>query len=243
MAITRASASSAARIARWAWWRREPDRADRDAEDLGDLGRVTALEVVEHEQGALLRRQAAEAPLELVAVGDAQEVVGRGRDVHRQDAQVRDAATLALRLGEARADDEAVEPGVEAVRIAEPGQVTPGDDQRFLQGILGPIDVAEDPLGERVEAVAPHPDQVGIRLPVTVPCRLDEFAIHRACFSLAPRGGAVRTLWGRNVGCSSISAEIAVQASTRWDRRAMMPRSCMESVDALPARARVPADR
>ena len=65
------------------------DRAARDAEDLGDLGLVTALEVVEHEQGPLLGWQAAEAPLELVPVGDAQEVVGRRRDVDRQDAEVR----------------------------------------------------------------------------------------------------------------------------------------------------------
>ena len=48
-----------------------------------------------------------------------------------------------------------------------PGQVTPGDHQRVLHGILGPIDVAEDPLGERVEAVATDADQVGIGLPVT----------------------------------------------------------------------------
>ena len=144
---------------------------------ISDL--VTALEVVEHEQGPLLRWQAAEAPLELIPVGDAQEVVGRGRDVHRQDAEVRDAVALAFRLGETGAHDEAVEPGVESVRIAEPGQVTPSDHQRILQSVLGPIDVAKDPLGERVETVAADPDQVGIGLPVTLPCRLDEISIHR----------------------------------------------------------------
>ena len=53
-----------------------------------------------------------------------------------------------------------MEPGVESVRIAEVRQVTPGDHQRILQGILGPIDVAEDPLGDRKESVLPSADQV-----------------------------------------------------------------------------------
>jgi hypothetical protein len=182
------------------------DRSTRDAEDLGDLDLVTALEVVEHEQGPLLRLQAAEAPLELIPVDDAQEVVGRGRDVYRQDAEVRDAVALAFRLGETGANNEAVEPGVESVRIAEPRQVTPSDHQRILQGVLGPIDVTEDPLGEGVQTVATDSDQVGIGLPVTLPCRLDEISIHRIRSSVAPSGGAVRSLWGRLVEWCSIFA-------------------------------------
>jgi hypothetical protein len=136
----------------------------------------------------LLRWQSTEAPLELVPVGDVQEVVARIRDVHRQDAKIRRETALARRLGETRSDDEAMEPGVEPVRIAESRQITPGDHQRVLQGILGPIDVTKDPLSERVEAVATHTDQVGVCLPVTAPCRLDKIAIHGLRFL----GGAQR---------------------------------------------------
>jgi hypothetical protein len=99
-----------------------------------------------------------------------------------------------------------MEPGVESVRIAEAGQVTPSDHQRFLQGILGPIDVAKDPLGERVEAVATAADQVSIRLPVTAPCRLDEISIRRLRSPRAPSGGAVRALWAPTVLMRSIFA-------------------------------------
>ena len=63
------------------------------------------------------------------------------------------SAALAHRLVHAGSDDETMEPRVEPVRIAEPGQVAPGDHQRVLHGILGPVDVAEDPLRDREEPV------------------------------------------------------------------------------------------
>jgi hypothetical protein len=156
------------------------------------------------EQDSLLGGESTESPLELVPIGDVQEVVVGGRDIDRQGAKVRDATAIAHRLREAGTDDESMEPRVESVRIAEPWKVAPGDHERFLQGILGPIDVAKDPLGERVEAVATAADQVGIRLPVTVPCRLDEISIHRLRPSLAPSGGAVRALWAAARGVRSI---------------------------------------
>jgi hypothetical protein len=61
-------------------------RSDRDAEDLGDLGRFTTLVVAQGEQRSLLWGKSSEASLELVTVGDAQEVVVGGRDVARQGA-------------------------------------------------------------------------------------------------------------------------------------------------------------
>src|SRR4030088_1683242 len=97
-----------------------------------------------------------------------------------------------------------MQPGVETVRIAETRQVMPGGQQRFLEGILGAIDVAENPLCQCVESVATTADQVGVCLPVTVPCRLDQIDVHRDCSSLAPFGGAVRTLWRRIAQCPSI---------------------------------------
>ena len=69
-------------------------------------------------------------------------------------------------------------PRVEPGRIAEAPQVTPGDHQRILEGILGPVDIAEDPLRNREETVDAPADQVGEGLLVPVACRLDEIAIH-----------------------------------------------------------------
>lgn len=88
-----------------------------------------------------------------------------------------------------------MEPRVEPIRIAEPGQVSPGDDQRVLHGILGSVDVAEDPLCEREEAIAAWADQVGIRLPIPTPRCLDEIAIHGPSL-LRPAGAPSEPLWG-----------------------------------------------
>jgi hypothetical protein len=59
-----------------------------------------------------------------------------------------------------------MQPGVEPVRIAECPQVTPGDHQRVLNGILGPIDISQDPLCNPEEPVTAHADQVSVSLPV-----------------------------------------------------------------------------
>ena len=181
-------------------------RADRDAEDLGDVGQIPTLEMAKDEQDPLVGWQAAKASLELVPVDDREKVVDRGRDVHRKNTQIRDALPLTLGLGETRADDQAVEPGVESIRIAEVGQVAPGDDEGVLQGILGSIDVTQDPLGKDEETTEARLDQLGIRLAVPVPRRLDQIAIHPAPILVAPSGGVVRTLWGSGVGSYSIFA-------------------------------------
>ena len=62
---------------------------------------------------------------------------------------------LAPGVREAGADDEAMEPGVEPVRVAQAGQVAPGGHERVLERILRPLDITNDPLREREQAIAP----------------------------------------------------------------------------------------
>ena len=155
--------------------------ASRDAEGLGDLRRRVSEVVVQHEDRPLFGRQPAEPTLEQVPIGHREELIGSGRSVDRQDPKVRGPMSLAHSLGDTDIDEEALEPRIEAVRIAEAPKVTPGDHKRVLEGILGPIDVAEDPLGGREEVVLANADQVDIRRPIPVPCRLDEIAVHGLC--------------------------------------------------------------
>ena len=164
------------------------------AEQFGDLGRGVAHEVVEHEEGPFVGRESPEGAVQLVAVGHAEEVIRGGWTVARQDVQVCDAATLARRLADAHVGQDTVEPAAEPVRIAEARQVTPGDHQRVLQRILGPVDVTKDPMRDREEAVAVQPNQVDERLLVAVLGRFDEIPIHPTVRVGAPIGSARPTL-------------------------------------------------
>ncbi len=91
--------------------------------------------------------------------------------------------------------EEALQPGIEAIRIAEAPQVPPGDHQRVLQSILGSVDVAQDPVGDREEPIGAGANQVDVRRLIAVPCRLDEIAIHRILPPAHPSEGVVRLYW------------------------------------------------
>jgi hypothetical protein len=62
-------------------------------------------------------------------------------------------ALCPARLRVAGVDDEAVQPGVESLGIAERRKVPPRAKQRLLAGILGAVLVAQDPVGEGVAAI------------------------------------------------------------------------------------------
>ncbi len=121
--------------------------------------------------------------------------------------------------------EEPLEPRIEPVRIAERPQVTPGDHQRVLEGILGPVDVAEDPLCDREQPVGARTDQVDIRLPVAALGRLDEIAIHRRP-SWRPIGGAVQLYWSRRharvqeiafgSACGGLRCLLDLRVRLRW---------------------------
>ena len=81
-------------------------------------------------------------------------------------------------------------PAAEPVRIAEARQVTPGDHQCVLQGVLGPVDIPEDPVRDRVEAVTMQTHQVDERLLIAALGRLDEVPIHPTVRELASVGDA-----------------------------------------------------
>ena len=155
------------------------DRSGGKSKEVGDLRGLVAHVVTEHEDRALVGGEPTEPAVELVAIGQGQEIVRCGRVVEREHVEVRDPPALPPGFGDADVREESVDPGVEAVRIAEVRQVPPGDHQRVLQGILGPIDIPEDPIRDRVEAIAPRPDQVDECRLISSLGRLDEVAIHR----------------------------------------------------------------
>ncbi len=88
-------------------------------------------------------------------------------------------ATVSPRVVDAHVREHALEPEVEPVRIAEVRQVTPGDHQRVLQGILGPVDIMKDPAGDPEQAIEASAHQVHECDLVATLRRDHELSIHR----------------------------------------------------------------
>jgi hypothetical protein len=145
----------------------------------------------EDEDRSLIGWEPPEATVDAVAVVDRPRLVQASRPVDREKTDVRVPITRPTRLGIAGVDEEALEPGVEAVRIAEVGQLSPGDHQRLLHSVLGPSDVSQDPLGDRHEPVTVRSGQDGKGLPVSVLRQLDEVSIQPTVL-LASIGDAFR---------------------------------------------------
>jgi hypothetical protein len=119
--------------------------------------------VLEHEDGPLVRCQAAEPAFELVAIRDPIELVGPARSdglgVVGEEMDDRRSPALVSCLGDAGADDQAVAPGLEPVRVTEPRQLVPDGGERLLEGVLGEVVVAQDPVGDREEPSGRQPDE------------------------------------------------------------------------------------
>ena len=149
----------AARMARCAWWSRDRIVPRRDAEDLGDDGGLVPEVVAEHQDRTLLRLQPLERAIHDVAIDDAHELVGRDLILEPEDLHAV-ATPLATSMLDAHVGEHALKPEVEPVRIAEVRQVAPGDHQRVLQGILGPVDVVQDPPRDGEQAIDATAEQV-----------------------------------------------------------------------------------
>ena len=156
-----------------------PDRASGNTEDVGDHRWLVSEVMPEDEDRPLLRRQPPERSIHDVTIHDALELVGRRAIVEGQDLELRVPAAVTTGVLDAHVREHALDPEVEPVRIAEVRQVTPGDHQCVLQGILGPIDIAKDPPGDREQAIDTPTEQVDECDLVSALRRDHELSIHR----------------------------------------------------------------
>ena len=102
---------------------------------------------MEDDQGSLVRRQPAEATVQLVAIDDRTGRVDGDRFVVGLQVMARPMPATPSRLVHAGADEQAMQPGIETVRVAERGEIPPGTHERFLDRVLGPIRFVEDQPG------------------------------------------------------------------------------------------------
>ena len=127
----------------------------------------------------MIRRQATEATVELIPIGDREHLVASGRHVGWKDLEDGGPAPRFASFRVAGVDEQPMQPGVEPIRIAEPRQLAPGDHQRLLNGVLGSSDVSEDPLGDREHSVGRRPRENRERFAIPSLRLLDEVPIHR----------------------------------------------------------------
>jgi len=133
--------------------------------------------VPQHEHGAMLRPQPAKAAIERVAILDAARGVRVIRDLRDHD-HARGAASFAARLAIHAADQHATQPGVEAVEVAQPPQVAPGQDEGLLDRIVGEIAVAEHELGDVEQSADRFGGEARERFAIASACLLDQVSSH-----------------------------------------------------------------
>jgi succinyl-CoA synthetase beta subunit len=162
--------------------------SEGDPERVRNLRQRQVEIVVQDDERPRLRLQAVEAAFELVAVGHGRRGVVRGRKVDRGQFHIEAMAPKAARLIDAGADEQAVEPCVEAIGAAQRWQIPPGSDERLLDGVLGLLGIAQDEPGGRIQPEDRGSCKLGEGVMIASSCSFHEFLLH-----VAPRRRRDRT--------------------------------------------------
>ena len=70
-----------------------------------------------------------------------------------------------------------MDPGLEAIGLPQARQLAPGRDEGDLQGVLGEVRVAQDPMGHREQRVAHLMHQACEGVAITLPGLLDQLPL------------------------------------------------------------------
>ena len=136
------------------------------------------------DEGTLLFVEVAEAALDLVTVGQDDGRVGCDPLDRHDRGLVPPAAPVAASLFIARVHEQTSQPGFEAVRIAESGQVAPRMDERFLGGVIRAGFVPQDEPGDGKEPTDRAARQLRERIPIACHGPFHEIPMHRASRSV-----------------------------------------------------------
>jgi hypothetical protein len=185
------------------------DGPDRDVEVHRDLGLRQAQVVVEDEDRSLLEGEPPEAPLELVAVVDGQDSGRLRLYVDVEDPKVGGPSTAAPGLGVALVGQDSVEPGLEAFGIPQGPHLSPRHDERGLDGVLGEIGVAQDPVRNRQAPVADLAGEGIEGLSIALLRAVDERSMHSTLLVLDRVHDDAITL-KRDLGYDSVQSSDAI---------------------------------
>ena len=128
------------------------DGPDRDTECGRDLGQRQVEVEVQDDDEALILVEPPEPASDLVTGDRGDRVVGLRWQVDLGELDLDDPTPVPPQLVVAGTDEQAVEPRLESIGVAEPWQIPPGADEGFLDGVLRPLGIADDEPGGRVHA-------------------------------------------------------------------------------------------
>ena len=131
-----------------------------------------------HEHRSVLGAQVAKCPVDRVPRLECPGRVRRAVLDRRQELSQRHLPPLAPGRPVDAADEHPVEPGPEAVRVAERAQVAPRRDQGLLDGVRGKVGVREHELREVVELADRRGRQDAEGVPVASLCPLHQIPLH-----------------------------------------------------------------
>ena len=121
--------------------------------------------------------------------------VGSARSVDRQDPDARYPSPVPSQLLVTGIDEQPIEPRREALRIAEPRELAPGEEECLLDGVLCPLRIPQDPVRDRVAEVAVEVDQLREGDVVALACPFDQPRPHWRYSSGARMGASPTNRW------------------------------------------------
>ena len=125
----------------------------------------------------MLGVEARERVFEHVAIGDLAGHVGRGGHIDGGQLDLDHATSPSPDQVETGMDDQAVEPGVEPVRVTQAREIAPGADERVLDRVACELRVPDDQTGDRVQPHEGQVDERGEGVMIALPCPLDETSL------------------------------------------------------------------
>ncbi len=156
---------------------------------------------MQNDDGALIRVEVTDATFDLVSIGRSRLGV---RHRERMDLGKLDLDAPPLGYPEliaAGVQEDPVKPGIEAIGIAQGGQVAPASDERLLDGVLRTVRVPQDEPSRGVEATDRGACQQREGVMIALPCSLHEVSLHVAL-------GFARPVWSRLECIGGLPADI-----------------------------------
>ncbi len=79
-----------------------------------------------------------------------------------------------------------MEPDLEAFGVAQPRELAPREEECLLHGVLGPLDIAQDPVGDGVAAVTVQVEELREGDVVASACSFEQPRSHGRTSRLRP---------------------------------------------------------